>query len=275
ITALLRPITLFPASATREAQELGVYCFLVLAAAGLSGRAWFRNRCTPTASTIAAVVYISLPYILGQSLYGRGAVGELTAFVWMPLALALCDRAEPNRLGVVSAIGIVFALLLLSNLLCAVLFVPVMLIYTMGKRADMPFAGRIAPVLFGLALGIGVAAVYLFPLVANRDLFSFDSVAAHHPVAEFGRHFLMASISDINRSRISIPGMVSAIFLALVVARYVWRADAGFVSRVVMLLTLGLGIIAAFPDLGPRVVETSGFKTSGFDTYAFSIRMFI
>jgi hypothetical protein len=272
-TALLRPITLFPASATREAQELGVYCFLVFAAAGLAARGWFRNRCSPVASTIAAVVYISLPYILGQGLYGRGAIGELTAFVWMPLALALCDRAEPNRLGVLSAISMVFALLLLSNFLCAVLFAPVMLIYVMGKCGDMPLVRRIAPVLFALAIGIGVAAVYLFPLVTNRNLFNFVAVNSHHPQAEFGRNFLMASASDISSSRTFIPGMFCAICLTLVVARYVWRADAGFVSRLVMLLTLGLGVLMVFPDLGPRVVETSGFKTTGFGTNAVSMRM--
>lgn len=66
ITALLRPITSFPNTDTREARELGVYCFLVFAAAGLAARAWFRNRCSPIASTVAAAIYIALPYVMGQ-----------------------------------------------------------------------------------------------------------------------------------------------------------------------------------------------------------------
>ena len=63
VTALLRPI--LSVRADRHpgvARELGVYCFLALAGAGLSAWVWFRNRCTPVASTIAAVAYISLPY---------------------------------------------------------------------------------------------------------------------------------------------------------------------------------------------------------------------
>src|SRR5579863_8666604 len=110
ITALLRPILSFPPTATRESRELGVYCFLVLAAAGLSAWLWFRDRCTPVASTIAAVVYISLPYTIGQALYARVAIGELTTFVWMPLMFALCDRVHRVQFKMLSAIGTVFAL---------------------------------------------------------------------------------------------------------------------------------------------------------------------
>jgi hypothetical protein len=316
ITALLRPITAFPATPMREAHELGVYCFLVFAAAGIAARAWFRNRCSPLASTLAAVAYISLPYILGQGLYGRLALGELTAFIWMPLALALCD-APQRRLGVVSAIGIMFALLILSNVLCAILFAPVILLYAMvsGKRGDMSFVegeeadgvdtpppmrakkptasipmrsekvlpfllqmavARIAPVLFALVIGIGVAAVYLFPLVTYhyQRLFDINVLPTLHPEGEFGRYFLMSSVSDISNNRIYFPGMVGTICLTILISRYVWRADVSFVSRLVMLLTLGLGILMLIPDLGPRLIEVSGFKTSSFGSImAYSLRM--
>ena len=160
-TALLRPITSFPPTATREAPELGVYCFLTLAAAGLAARAWFRHRCSPVASSLAAIAYISFPYILGQALYYRMALGELSTFVWMPAALALCDRALLRRYGVLSALGVVFALLVLSNALTGLLFIPVILLYVIvsERPADMSFVKRIAPVLLALALGIGVAAI--------------------------------------------------------------------------------------------------------------------
>ena len=278
ITALLRPITSFPPTATREAHELGVYCFLVLAAAGLAARAWFRNRCSPVASTIAAIAYISLPYILAQALYARLALGELTAFVWMPLALALCDRAQQSRFWVPSAIGIVFALLLLSNVLNAVLFMPVMLLYAIvsGRRADTSFVKRIALVLLALAIGIGLAAVYVFPLVAYQRLFDWNAMVTALPyILEFGRSFLFVSVRDMTASRIAVPGMISAICLTLIVARYVWRADVAFVSRLIMLMTLGLGIAMVIPDLGPRLIEWSRLKISGFDTSeVFSLKMF-
>lgn len=277
ITALLRPITSWPPTATRESRELGVYCFLVLTAAGLAARAWFRNRCSPVASTVAALAYISLPYILGEALYARLALGELTAFVWMPLTLALCDRAHPSRYWVLSALGIVFALLLLSNVITAVLFVPVIVLYAIvsGERADLSFVKRIASVLFALAIGIGVAAVYVFPLVAYQHLFDWQPVITNHPYAELGRNFLFVSVSDMLSYRITtIPGMVGATCLTLIIACYVWHADLGFVSRLVMLLTLGLGIVMVIPGLGPRLIEMTCLKTSGFDTFeGYSVRM--
>jgi hypothetical protein len=60
--------------------------------------------------------------------------------------------------------------------------------------------------------------------------------------------------------------MVSAICLTLIIARYVWHSDVGFVIRLVMLLTLGLGIAMVIPDLGPRLIEWSRLKISGFNT---------
>jgi len=56
ITALLRPITRFRPTPTREARELGVFCFLALAAAGLAARVWLQKRYTPFAATTAAIV---------------------------------------------------------------------------------------------------------------------------------------------------------------------------------------------------------------------------
>jgi hypothetical protein len=276
MTALLRPITQFPSTATREAHELGVYCFLVFAAAGLTARAWFRNRCSPVASTVAAAVYMSLPYILGQGLYGRLALGELTAFVWMPLALALCDRAEWRRFGVVSAMGTVFALLLLSNFLCGILFIPVMFLYAMasGTLANTSSIERLVPVIFALVVGIGVAAIYVFPLLVYQHLFDINMIPAHHPEGEFGRYFLMASLSDISNNRIFFPGMVMALGLTFFVARYVWRANIGFAIRIVLLVSFGLGVLMIIPDWGPRLIEASGIKTSGFTSFgAYSMRM--
>lgn len=68
-------------------------------------------------STISAIVYMLLPYLGGVVLYDRMAVGELAAFVWMPMLLALCDRANTGRIGTLSAISVAFALLLMSNIL--------------------------------------------------------------------------------------------------------------------------------------------------------------
>jgi hypothetical protein len=132
ITALLRPLTRFAPSPSREARELGIFCFLVLAAAGLNARLWLRKRYSPFAATAAAMVYICLPYILAFEIYYDLAIGQLTAFARMPLALAASDSLR-LRFTEVSALGVAWALLVLSNLMTALLFMPLMVGYPYGS----------------------------------------------------------------------------------------------------------------------------------------------
>jgi hypothetical protein len=263
VTGLLSHVLSFTSSPTRESRELGVYCFIMLAAAGLSAWAWFRTRFGPTASTIAAAVYIGLPHILGHVLYARAAIGELATFVWMPLLFLLCDRAQGLRFEIVSAMGVVFALLLLSNILYAALFSPVFVLYAAVAKNR-----RWLPVLAGLLLGTCVAAVYLLPLVAYERMFDLRSFVTHHHLAQWHRNLLYVSASELYGNRIALPAMVVAACLALFVARYIWLGGARLVARLGMLLTLGLGVGMLIPDVGPALVRFSGLKMSGFESFA-------
>ena len=275
-TALLRPVTRFLPTATRESHELGVFCFLVLAASGFAARAWFRNQYAPLASTVAAVAYIALPYIVGQTLYDRVSIGELSTFVWMPLILALCDRIHPTRFWVLSAIGVAFALLMLSNILIAVLFAPVMVLYAIvsGKQKEFSLIKRVAPIICSMAIGVGVAATYVFPLLANHRLLDADAVPANHPYAELGRQLLGISLSEVSTYRIAIPGIIIALCVTVFVALHVWRANLALAGRIVLLATLGLGVVMLIPGMGPMLVRLSRLKVSGFDSYnGFCVRM--
>lgn len=262
-TALLRPILSFAPTDSRESRELGIYCFLMLAGAGLSASFWFRYRCAPIASTVAAVAYISLPYIIGQVLYARMAIGELATFVWMPLLFAFCDRVHPGRFGVVSAIAIVFALLVMSNVLTAILFIPVVVLYAVasGQRATLP-------ILLALAFGICIAAVYAFPLAAYQRLFIPGAEIVHHHFAELGRNLLYISVSQVKNHRIAIPAIIGATGLMLFIAYHIARGGGRLVARLGMLLTLGLGTALLIPGLGPALIELSRLRVSGFDSFA-------
>ena len=269
ITALLRPILSFSPAATRESHELAVYCFLMLVAAGLSARIWFRDRCTPIGSTVAAIAYISLPYTIGQVLYARVAIGELAAFVWMPLMFAFCDRVHRKRFAMMCAIGAAFALLVLSNILYAFVFLPVFVLYAAvsGKRT-------VLPVLFALALGICFAAAYLFPLIAYQRFFDPSAFITHHQFGELGRNLLYISSGEVHDYRIAIPGILCVACLTLFVARYIWHGRGGFAVRLSMLLTLGLGAVLLIPGMGPALLELSRLKVTSFESFA-AYSMFI
>jgi hypothetical protein len=269
VTALLRPITWFSATTTREAHELGLYCLLVLVAAGLAARTWFRRRYSSLASTIGAVVYISLPYIVGQTIYERASLGELAAFVWMPLIFLLCDRLHPVRFSVLTGIGVLFALLIFSNVLTAALFAPVMVLYPVfvGRQSGTPLIRRVAPMFAAFIIGTGVAAAYVFPMLSYHHLFNAGAVPRHHPYAELGRSLVSISRSDWSNYHIIIPGALAAFCVILLVALYVWRADAGLIRRLLVLGTLAAGAAMLVPGLGPKLIQLSGLKTTGFDSY--------
>jgi len=277
-TALLRPLTWFKPTPARESHELGLYCFLSLAAAGLAARTWFRSRHTPAASTTAAIVYISLPYILGQTIYDRVSIGELATFIWMPLILALSDWIQPTRFRILSAIGVLFALLILSNVLTAVLFAPVTVLYALvtGKRTERSLVRRVTPLLLSFVVATGVAATYIFPVAAYHRLFDAGAVSANHPYFELGRQLLNITPGEISTNRILTPGIACAVCLALLVARYVWRSDGSFASRTIMLVTLGLGALILVPGVGRALIEVARLKVSSYDSYnGFSAKMLL
>jgi hypothetical protein len=271
ITALLRPILSFAPTATRESHELGVYCFLVLAGAGLSAWVWFRHRCTVTASTVGAVAYMTLPFILGQSLYWRVAIGELTSFVWMPLMFTLCDRVRPKRFAVLSAIAVAFAFLVMSNALYAIMFILVIILYAAALRKR-----AVLPVLFALVLGICIAAVYVFPLAAYQRFFDMDALIIHHPLVELGRNFLYISLSEVKNYRIAIPAIIVSGCLTVFVAWQIWRGGGTLIARTGLLFILVLGIVVLIPGVGPRLIELGGLRVSGFESYdALSLRALV
>jgi len=262
ITALLRPLTFFPTNALREAHELGVFCFLMLAAAGFAARRWFRNSCTPWAATIASLVYISLPFILGETL-GWTAIGQLCAFVWMPLALCFCESIQP-RFVVVASLGVILALLLLSHVLTGILFLPLMLAYTVfgcEKSSHISMRARIASVLLALCIGVGISAVYLFPLVAYRNLFDVAGMQYIYGGFEIGRWFAYVTWESLS-SRVVLPLMICTVFLTLITVYYVWHARGAGASRILMILTLVLGAVALAPGLGSKLIQLSGFRVS-------------
>jgi len=263
LTALLRPILSFAPTDVREGRELGVFCFLMLAGAGLAAWSWFRNRCSFLSSTISSIIYISLPYLLGLVLYDRTAIGELATFVWMPLLFALCDRAHTKRFAVLSALAIAFALLLMSNILTAILFVPVLMLYAIASGRQ-----TIGPVLLALAFGVCVAAVYMFPALAYQRLFTPGAFVSHRHFAQLGRNLLFVSSADVRIHRIAVPAIAGTACLVLFVMYQIVRAGGSTVARLGMLLTLGLGATLLIPDLGPALIRLSGLKVSGFDTFA-------
>lgn len=257
VTALLRPITSFP-SETREARELGLFAWLALVGAGLAGWHWLKKFTRPLAATLAAIVYMSLPYILGAGLYGRVAIGELCTFIWMPMALSLCDSLyrKPSTVFVLSG---VYALLLLSNMLSALLFAPVLTMYAVfqERRIELSLIRRTSLVLLAQLLGAGIAGIYLIPLLAFRSFFDLHQMESFLPGYQFGLYFLNIASNDV-RSRVAI-GIGGAVLFIVATAWYLWRSGLNVRLRFGIALTLVLGALALIPNFGLSIIRLSGF----------------
>ena len=263
VTALLRPLTRFSASPARESRELGVFCFLVLAVAGLSARLWLRRSRDPFAATAAAMVYISLPYLLAYGVYSDLAIGQLATFAWMPLALTASDSLR-LRFTAVSALGIVWALLMLTNLLTALIFAPLMIGYAITRRQSnhLSLVKCIVSVAVSLVIGTCLAAVYIFPFVANLRLFNINALLSR-PGYELSHHLSFVRLESLGKPVVVIA-LIGALTVAVIAARYSWRAGGSVALRVCMLLTLGLGALLITPDLGLRLIGLSGLKPPVF-----------
>jgi hypothetical protein len=259
VTALLRPITSFP-PANRESRELGLFVCLALAAAGVGAWHWFRKLTSPLAATLAAVVYMSLPFILQDGIYARTAIGELCTFIWMPVALSLCESMYERRNAIFTLSGI-FALLVVSNLLSAVLFAPVLTIYAIlcGKRSELSWYRRAWLVGLAQLLGAGMAGMYLVPLLAHRRLFDLHQMETILPGYQFALYFLNLTSSNL-RAQVVAIGLGGAVLFAGAAAWYIWHAAVDVHIRICMGLALLLGVLTLIPNLGRTIIRLSGFE---------------
>jgi hypothetical protein len=262
-TALLRPLTRFAPTPVREARELGVFCFLVLAAAGLSARIWLRKRRSALTATIGAIVYISLPCLLAFDLYSDFPLGQFTIFAWMPLALAACESLR-LKFTAVSALGIVWALLVLSNFLAALLFLPLMVGYAIVCRESRHTSlGEAAASIFvALAIGSSLAAAYLLPFFAYLRLFDIRALLSL-PGYELSHHFAYVRLASVGTPLVAAALAYAILFVAIAMRSSLRPGDL-LALRVGKLLTLGLGALMVAPGLGLWLVACSGLKAPIF-----------
>jgi hypothetical protein len=206
-----------------------VYTWLALAAAGLALNYAARSFTTPNAALIAAAIYIANPYTL-YTVYERSAYAELLAAAWIPLLLHAILREHVT----IPRIAIPIALLWLTNAPAAVmgcyalaLLVIIRLAATLGalsssrslrlrlasrQNATTP-ARLVLNTIFGTALGLGLAAVYILPAAYERR---FVQIAfAILPGLSPQENFLFHHTSDPEHDAVLHTASIVAVVLIL------------------------------------------------------------
>lgn len=141
-----------------------------LAGSGIAMHLWLKGWAErPLAG---ACFYMIAPYHLCD-FYFRGALAEFTAFIWLPLVALGIRRAAAGR-GVL-LLSFAYAALILSHLpaaLLASLFLVAPYSLLAAKRAGL------IKIALALALGCGLAAVYLVPALTLQDTISAEKLWA-------------------------------------------------------------------------------------------------
>jgi hypothetical protein len=137
----------------------------------LSGTTMFittRKMFGRTESPLPAIIYQILPFHLGD-LYVRGTFAELVAFIWFPLVFYFIHEIlkSRNRIAFIG-LSISYAALILTHLVSGFIFTLVIGAYLIYNYFLLKDRKPFIKALFSLALGLGISAVYLLPVIFER-----------------------------------------------------------------------------------------------------------
>jgi hypothetical protein len=156
------------------ALKAGELVFMALS--GWTMFAWLRPRAGARGALFGALIFLLAPYHLDDH-YLRGAFAEFAAIALLPLlAMGLERAADGKRLGALW-LALAFAAVILCHLPIALL-AGALLVAPYGAWLVWRAKGRRAAAAmwlgFGLAMGAGLAAIYVVPALTLQDWISAE-----------------------------------------------------------------------------------------------------
>jgi len=141
---------------------------------GLTMYAFVKRLWGPRAGLVSAIVYTYVPYRL-VDIYVRCAFTEFCAFVFFPLILLLfLELVETGQLRYLALAGLVYAGLILTHIVTAFLFTPLLMAYVLWLVLRQPGPSlqqwlRLSSLSLAAAvLALGLSAVFLLPIPVER-----------------------------------------------------------------------------------------------------------
>lgn len=146
------------------------------------------------AALVAAVAHMVIPYRL-VDIYVRAALAESVAYVFVPLVLwATWAAIRRPRLASVLGLALAYGALMFTSPLVTLLLTVILFFYLLAlglaklndeqpwsrlsRESALPWLGHLghvlAPVVFGLALGIGLSAVFAIPAMTENRFVRVD-----------------------------------------------------------------------------------------------------
>lgn len=174
-TALLKP--LFHAD-PEGWHQLGVAASLAVILSGFSAYGWLKRVTGISAALVGAILYMSAPYHLATDLYDRFAFAELWSFVWLPLVLLGIQSVASGSRQALPGLALAYAALILTHLPTAMIFSPVALACVIVYSGREVRVRRTLAVMGAMALGAGLAAEFLLPVLTTQQNVSLADMRA-------------------------------------------------------------------------------------------------
>jgi hypothetical protein len=184
---------------------------------------WLRNFFDDVASTIGAVSFLFMPYLL-YDIYKRGSVGELLSIsVCIVTLYAIETKAR-------FLVPIAVALLVISHNTLAIFFIPVLLCYIAIKQHwDL---------LVPFFIGLGMSSFFFLPILMEKSLVLFSSVSVSDPASYF----------PVSTSIIvySLPFIFAALIVGLVGKNIYTKERIFFIALIFLSAFFALGASSLF-----------------------------
>lgn len=162
------------------------------------------------AALVAAIAYIYIPYHL-VDLYVRAAQAELVSFVFPPLIFwAFHELAAMRNARYAPIAALAYAGMILSHISMAVIFTPIIGLYILFlmiqypqrtehvsrltwfvSRTPLPFLRFTLYVTLSLLLALGLAAIFLLPVLLEQRYLTSDPLIGGF--FDYRKHFISAS----------------------------------------------------------------------------------
>jgi hypothetical protein len=156
---------------SRHAVLVGMW--LMLGLSGLAFQALADSAAKATNALVAALAYMVMPYHFFVDIWLRSDLGELGAYIFMPLCLLCVLRLASGPVWTF-ALGASMAGLLLSHLPIALLFAPFLTAFCLYCAIRDKSAAVLVRGTTGAILGLGLAAAYVVPAMSLQGLIHAD-----------------------------------------------------------------------------------------------------
>jgi hypothetical protein len=183
-----------------------------------------------------ALLYVAAPYHM-VDFYSRGALAEFCAYALLPLvALGIRRAARSGRFG---ALAIAYAALIMTHLPAALLtslfFVAPYCLFLASRHRQ-----ALRPLLLGGLFGIGIASIYLLPMIALQPHVALETMVMRPDLQASNWSVLTPSSWPAREGIVLMTALVATVVFAAVILLIARRDMWAFAVIAYAVILLGL-----------------------------------